>query len=54
MTPHTSPVNAQSSWALLRKGISFKERGYVLTAPAHIEQHIAEAVGTVRIALDWL
>ena len=52
MTPHTSPVNAQSSRTLLSKGIFYKERGYVLTAPAHIEQHIAEAVGTVRIALD--
>lgn len=28
---------------------SYKERGFVLTAPAHIEYHIAEAVGTVRI-----
>ena len=46
ITLHTSPVNAQSSRALLSKGISYKERGYVLTAPAHIESHIAEAVGT--------
>ena len=50
MTPHTSQVNAQSSRALLSEGTSYKERGCVLTAPAHIEQHIAEAVGTVRIA----
>ena len=50
ITPHTSPVNALSSRPLLSEGTSYKERGCVLTPPARIEQHIAEAVETVRIA----